>query len=108
MTQDSLASDSGLSKSYIAKVESGQRKIGMSGLEKISDALDVPMDILLQGEISKNTCIYEKYAHPMMDLLADCTLQEQEIIFDTMQHLKRTLISHRNETPCITGSRKRR
>lgn len=88
MTQETLAEESGLSKSYIAKVESGQRKIDMGGLDKISAALGIPMEFMLQEESLKRTGTYENYAHPIMELLTGCTEQEQEIIFDTICHLK--------------------
>ncbi|CAI3953476.1 unnamed protein product [Commensalibacter communis] len=54
---EALSNKSGLSKSYISKLENGKRKPSMEAIEKISETLGIPVVVLLmlaaeKGEIS--------------------------------------------------------
>jgi len=54
---EALSNKSGLSKSYISKLENGKRKPSMEAIEKISETLGIPIVVLLmlaaeKGEIS--------------------------------------------------------
>ena len=47
MTQEELAEATNLSISYISQVETGRKKMGRVGLEKVAAALEVPVGRLL-------------------------------------------------------------
>lgn len=49
ITQEKLAILSGLDRSHIGFIEQGRRKPTISTLQKISRALDVPLDELIKG-----------------------------------------------------------
>lgn len=50
LTQEELALRSGLSQGYINQIESGKRKFTQKSLEKISDALSIPIIELFREE----------------------------------------------------------
>jgi transcriptional regulator with XRE-family HTH domain len=47
MTLDSLAKKIGLSKSYLSLVEGEKRDLSLSSLQKVSEALDLPVHLLV-------------------------------------------------------------
>ena len=47
LTLDELAIETGLSKGYLSLVESDQREPGLSAINSIATALDVPIEILV-------------------------------------------------------------
>jgi len=49
MSQESLALSSELDRSYIGGVERGERNISIVNLQKIAEALSVPVSNLLKG-----------------------------------------------------------
>lgn len=50
MTQNDLAFKSGLGREYISTVECGKRNISIDAIEKISFALEVPLNELFDFE----------------------------------------------------------
>ena len=48
-TQESLAHESGLDRSYIGQVERGARNISLANIEAIARALNLPISELMQG-----------------------------------------------------------
>lgn len=48
LTQEELATNSGLNRSYISEVESGKRNISLNNIEKIAHALKIPIANLLE------------------------------------------------------------
>jgi DNA-binding XRE family transcriptional regulator len=48
LSQKDLADKSGVAKAYISQVETGRRRLGRLGARKISAALSVPIDDLLE------------------------------------------------------------
>lgn len=49
MSQEVLAGKAGMDRSYLAKIESGQRNFSLGVLESIADALKVGMLDLMEG-----------------------------------------------------------
>lgn len=90
MTQETLASASELSVSYIAQIESNRKSIGFEGLCKIAAALDVSIGDLFEKDCSVHFCemqIEQSFAK----LLSDCTENEKRIIYETARQLKISL-----------------
>ena len=55
VTQEELGFRTGLNQSQIYKIENGIRRFNSEQLEKISEALDVPVIKFFQGEITIDT-----------------------------------------------------
>lgn len=92
MTQEELAEATNLSISYISQVETGRKKMGRVGLEKVAAALEVPVGRLLEpdpaaGENAKKNQILRE--------VSDCDEYEMNIIYDTVLHLKKSLRKNR-------------
>jgi transcriptional regulator with XRE-family HTH domain len=48
MSQEALALEAGLDRSYVGGVERGERNIAIINLSKIASALDIPVACLLE------------------------------------------------------------
>ena len=48
MSQEALAGDAGLNRSYITEVESGKRNVGLDNAEKLAEAVGKPLWELLK------------------------------------------------------------
>ncbi len=68
-TQDKLAEETGLSKSFISEIENDKRTPSADNVLKISNALTVSLDYLLKGETGKQ----EKEREPVQ-IPARCPL----------------------------------
>lgn len=49
MSQEDLAFESGLHRTYISGIERGIRNVGLDNIGVIAKALDVPPDLLLRS-----------------------------------------------------------
>lgn len=54
LTQDQLASKTGLSKGFLSDVENSKTDIGSNSILKIADALGASIDYLLRGEVGED------------------------------------------------------
>lgn len=91
ITQEELAEATNLSSSYISQVESGKKKMGRVGLEKVATALDVSVVDLLNDSVASNTT----KKNQIMIEVSDCDEYEMNIIYDTVLHLKKALRNNR-------------
>lgn len=92
MTQEELAEKAGLSVSYISQVETGRKRLGRVGLEKVAEALNVPVSLLVQADI--NTYGNSKQSQIIAEL-DDCNEYELNVIYDMVLHLKESLRENR-------------
>lgn len=92
MTQEELAEKAGLSISYISQVETGRKNMGREGMEKVAEALKVPISLLLQTDI--NTYRNSKKSQ-IINELDDCNEYEMNVIYDMVVHLKESLRENR-------------
>lgn len=92
MTQEELAEKAGLSVSYISQVETGRKQLGRVGLEKVAEALNVPVSLLVQADI--NTYGNSKQSQIIAEL-DDCNEYELNVIYDMVLHLKESLRENR-------------
>ena len=49
MSQERLAFESGLHRTYVSSAERGKRNVSLVALERLAEALDVPVASLLAG-----------------------------------------------------------
>jgi len=53
-TQDKLAQEAGISKSFLSEIENNKTSIGGENLLKIANVLDASLDYLMKGELTPN------------------------------------------------------
>ncbi len=94
LTVGKLAEIAGVSISHINNIESASTHASAEVLVRISNALGIPLDLLLcdslAGEANRMARIMEYYT-----LLEDCDESESKIIMATLQTLKNELKSSR-------------
>ncbi len=94
LTVGKLAEIAGVSISHINNIESASTHASAEVLVRISNALGIPLDLLLcdslTGEANRMARIMEYYT-----LLEDCDESESKIIMATLQTLKDELKSSR-------------
>lgn len=90
ITAGKLAEIAGVSISHINNIESASTHASAEVLVRISNALEIPIDLLLcdslTGEANRMARIMEYYT-----MLEDCDEKESRIIMSTMQTLKEEL-----------------
>lgn len=60
VSQESLAADAGLSRTYIGEVERGERAVSIDIMGQIADALNVPLKELVDPALSISTEMMQK------------------------------------------------
>lgn len=88
ITQASLAEQIDMSPTYISHVETGKKKVSLSALMKISDALNVTVDCVLSG--SKLYVAVEKEPD-ILQLFDGCSAREIRIIYKAALAVKTIL-----------------
>ena len=53
ISQEELAFEAGISKTYVSEIEGGSRAVSIDGMGRIADALELPLDQLLKRELTK-------------------------------------------------------
>lgn len=88
ITQAQLAEMTDLSISYISHIETAQKKASLESLIRISDALGITVDELLNGNQLHNPTEYQTD----IDLvIADCSQLEKRLMFEIIQATKEIL-----------------
>lgn len=90
MSAGKLAEETGVSLSHINNIESASTHASAEVLVRISNALEVPIDVLLcdslKGEANRMARIMEYYK-----VMEDCNEEEMRIIMEMVETLKREL-----------------
>ena len=87
-TQEALAERADLSVPFLSHIERGKKSAGLSTLIKLAAALDTTVDFLLFESPPAVPLVLCPDIHT---LLADCSEQELQIIYETTVTLKRLL-----------------
>lgn len=53
ISQEELAFDAGISKTYVCEIERGGRAVSIDVMGRIADALEMPLETLLQRDSAK-------------------------------------------------------
>ena len=88
ITQERLAEMAELSITHMSHIETGNTKLSLPALHKISWALGVSMDSLLCDSIAQAKEIFE---NELLNYTNDCDETEIRIITDTIKSLKDSL-----------------
>ena len=91
LTQGKLAEASGLSDSYISKVECGA-KASLETLLQIANVLDVTLGDLVLGNQKKTNA---DMSNEFTQLIEDCNNYEIRIIYEVAEATKQSLQRHR-------------
>ena len=88
LSQFQLAEMAQVSPSHISDIENGKTNVGIDVFMRITEALQVSADWLLQTDIPEVTHIING---EVADLLADCTPGEAQAIVQTIENMKSAL-----------------
>ncbi|MPM03035.1 hypothetical protein SDC9_49294 [bioreactor metagenome] len=88
MTQADLAEKIDMSVTYMSHIETAQRKASLESLLRITNALEVTMDRLLNGNQTSDPA---EYLIDLAVLLEDCTSTEKRIIYQIALAAKKCL-----------------
>ena len=103
ITQSQLAELTDLSVSYISHIETAQKKASLESLIRISDALGLTVDELLNGNQLHNPTEYQTDIDLLM---ADCSPEEKRLIFEIIQSTKNILRNNQWTIFHITDTQK--
>lgn len=90
MGQELLAEMAGLSITHVSHIETGNTKVSLPTLVKISNSLDVSLDELVCDSIHKAKIIFE---NEISQITSDCDEREIRIISDVIKSLISSLRS---------------
>ena len=93
ITQEELAEIVGLSVGYISNIETAKKKVSLTTIIKISNALDISLNNLLLGSqvtFSNNELTYEFNL-----LIHDCNRYEKQLILEAAKSEKVALKKHK-------------
>lgn len=88
MTQADLAEKIDMSPTYMSHIETAKKKASLESLLRISNALEITMDRLLNGNQTSDPA---EYLTDLIILLEDCTSQEKRMIYEISWAAKRCL-----------------
>lgn len=88
LTQEKLAEMIGISVTHMSNIENANTKLSLPVFIAVANALDCDADILLSGSLSNNR---RSASLIISDLLDGCTKEENRVIIDVVQKLKRSL-----------------
>ena len=88
MTQADLAEKIDMSATYMSHIETAKRQASLESLLRISNALEITMDRLLNGNQTSDPA---EYLMDLAVLLEDCTGQEKRMIYEIAVALKKCL-----------------
>ena len=94
ITQEKLAELTKLSLAHISNLENGHSKMSIESLIAISDALCVPTDAILFGEISHSD---EPYYKEFVDIMIDCTNHEKDLLLSNALYMKKLIQNIKKE-----------
>ena len=94
MTQAELAEKTGMSDVYISRIETGVRSPSLGSLIKIAIVLEISLDSLV---IDDSLARLPKGYREFWELLADCNIEERELILKTALAYKKVLRKSGNE-----------
>ena len=82
MSQERLAEKAGLHPTYIGQVERGEKNLTIESLEKITNALEVPMAAVFEKMESRNEM--GNFSLKAYELFSHKTIEEQERLYQIL------------------------
>lgn len=91
LSQEELAEKVGISTTHMSHIETGNTKLSLAVLVKITLALETSTDAILFNQPSNNKSFF---ADKILELIDSCSTQELMIIFDIIQATQISLAKH--------------
>ena len=89
LTQEGLASMSGLHTTFIAHIESGRKVCSIKSLNKIASALGMPIHLFFTGEAGSPEIVYDQPTRKIISMVNERTDAEKEMIISIAASLFR-------------------
>ena len=95
LSQAQLAEAADISTSHLSQIESGRSNFGVDILIRISEALRVPADLILQTSIPEAE---ESYGKQIAAALSDCPPADAARVIPLLQEMLRVMAEARKDT----------
>jgi len=91
LTQEELADKAELHPSYIGQVERGSKKVSIETLQKITNALNVPLKSIF--DFSNKPCVTEKdlLVAGLFGILKNRNLKDRKFLIDIIRRISKRL-----------------
>ncbi len=84
-SQEELAEKAGLHNTYIGQLERGEKNATLESIEKISRALEVPLEILTEKIVLVDVC--DKLPAKFYDLVNPLKKSEQKFLYNLLEQV---------------------
>ena len=92
LSQSELAELAAVSTSHISDLENGKKTVGLDIFMRITEALQVSSDYLLQTDVPEVKAVYKT---ELDEVLEDCKPEEARFIISLSRDIKRNLKDYR-------------
>lgn len=92
-TLEEMAKKTGLSRSYLCELEHEKRSIGADSLMRISQAVGVPMDVLMNGQPDKRGMASVQLPPSLMTMASEWNIPFRHAL--TIYWMARSIMDHR-------------
>lgn len=84
-SQEELAEKAGLHNTYIGQLERGEKNATLESIEKVSRALQIPLEILMEKIVLVDAC--NEIPAKFYDLVNPLKISEQKFLYNLLEQI---------------------